>query len=475
MRRREFCRRVCGAGVAAATVGWRVSAGPRPADALTLRREMLVDAAKWLWSQQQADGAWHSEVYALLRRGTAISSFVLRTLLSVPVELVPRPQGGVERAVEFLLGNLLDEPAVLGRSDPDVLEYPNYSTADALRVLHRVDEEGHDSAIQRMRSYLASEQLTEGRGFTRGDAAYGGWGFGAVHTPARPGHVDLAHTRYVLEALAETGGLTPEQRESAAEFLAVLQKLPGPGREQPSLTPFNQNEILPVPSDGGFYFSPVVLAANKGAKRPTASDRTSGATLRRRAMACSRCWRSGCHVTTSECRPRHAGCQPIRGSTIRKESRRTIPSRGARRSSTITCRYGLPCMRRLAGRATGRSRSPRCCERGCVTMVPSSTVAAPDEGGRSAVGDRVGGTGAAGRMTGASEAWSHKLGRLTGLAQQEAPSRSVREIGGFHFRGAPVAAAGGAAKSPVGAVMETTTRPARSRGVLVNRFQARRL
>src|SRR5262249_59699277 len=69
-----------------------------------------------------------------------------------------------------------------------------------------------------------------------------------ARAPRRPGHVDLAHTRRALEALRDAGRLDAATRARAERFLAVLQKLPGPGRG----------------FDGGFYFSSVVLAANKG-------------------------------------------------------------------------------------------------------------------------------------------------------------------------------------------------------------------
>jgi hypothetical protein len=76
--------------------------------------------------------------------------------------------------------------------------------------------------------------------------------------------MDLAHTRRVLEALRAAGTDRVELYRSAEMFLRLVQKHPDDPREQPSLTPFSQREVLPVPYDGGFYFSPVVLQANKG-------------------------------------------------------------------------------------------------------------------------------------------------------------------------------------------------------------------
>ena len=60
-----------------------------PAPALAAR------AAAWLWAQQDADGAWRSRTYGLLRSGQALTPFLLHALLDVPQRACPRPAGGV--------------------------------------------------------------------------------------------------------------------------------------------------------------------------------------------------------------------------------------------------------------------------------------------------------------------------------------------------------------------------------------------
>jgi hypothetical protein len=210
-------------------------------------------AAAFLWSRQAPDGGWHSETHALLRPGEALTPFVLWALLQVPEGECARPPGGVERALGFLRGRARADGA-LGLSDKDLCEYPNYATAYALLCLVRCGDPRDAALAGRMRDYLVGQQYCEENGFPRDHPAHGGWGFGGVHPPGRPGHMDLAHTRRVLEALRAAECDDAALFARARRFLARTQRKAGLG--QPLADP---------PSfDGGFYFSPVVLDANKG-------------------------------------------------------------------------------------------------------------------------------------------------------------------------------------------------------------------
>jgi hypothetical protein len=119
---------------------------------------------------------------------------------------------------------------------------------------------------QRMEAFLRSAQLNEANGFTRDHAAFGGWGFDAPSKPGELGHMDLAHTRRALQALAMCRpcvAVMTTVRTDAQEFLRVVQKHPGAADRQPFIEGFSAAAGQP-PYDGGFYFSPVVAAANKG-------------------------------------------------------------------------------------------------------------------------------------------------------------------------------------------------------------------
>ncbi|MCE9524960.1 MAG: hypothetical protein K8R36_02780 [Planctomycetales bacterium] len=239
------------------------------------QNQSLRRSAEWLWQQQADDGGWHSRNYALLRSGQAYTPFVLDLLLSIPENAVDRPPGGVDRALKFIRGRI-NEVGALGFHDPDLLEYPSYATAYALRCLVLAGQPEDRPLIQKMRAWLVNQQFTEAAGYLPSNPAYGSWGFGGERRSGSPGHLDLAHTRRVLQALHESAaaGFGNENDravfERAERFLRMMQRRPDETRPQPVPVDFQAEGV--VPYDGGFYFSPVVFAANKGGLVPAAQS-----------------------------------------------------------------------------------------------------------------------------------------------------------------------------------------------------------
>jgi hypothetical protein len=240
-------------------------------------RRALASASDYLWRQQADDGGWHSPQYGVLRSGQALTPFVLHALLQVPSAVAPRDISRIAAALDFLRERIDDE-GVLGRSDPDLVEYPIYSTSYALRCLLTVQDDaelrrdGDDDLIERMSLFLASAQFDVDAGFTPESPAFGGWGFDAARGPGDPGHMDLSHTRRALEAIRAARGRLDSADfdcnhafKQATRFLLVVQKHPR-AAARPHLASDGPASIAPPPLlfDGGFYFSPVVLDANKG-------------------------------------------------------------------------------------------------------------------------------------------------------------------------------------------------------------------
>ena len=189
MRRRDFV------GLLVAQAGC-IRTPPKPA---------LARAAEYLWQRQDADGGWHSRTYGLLRSGQSLTPFVLDALLQVPeTVLAPRP-ARIAQAVAFLNRNARPD-GVLGMADPDIPDFPNYSTALAVSALCRARRPGWEEQTARMVAALKAQQFTEQNGWTPAHAAYGAWGMGgARRTPPYTGHVDLSMTRHVLQALRAAG------------------------------------------------------------------------------------------------------------------------------------------------------------------------------------------------------------------------------------------------------------------------------
>ncbi len=263
LSRREL---LLGAAAAVVTVpGWALA---RDAEHAVDAAGALRRAAEYLWSQQADDGGWHSPQYGLMRSGQALTPFVLHALLTVGESVAAPPAKGVDRALAFI-HDRLDPSGALGHADPDFAEYPVYSTAYGVMCAMAVEPERRDMAmLGKMAQYLAGAQFQESNGFDPDSPAYGGWGVDAPRTPGVSGHMDLAHTRRALAAVAAYREWmdAPDCRvvrwpalDRAGKFLAVVQKR----ADSP---------------DGGFYFSPVVEDANKAGKTADGAQWASYAT-----------------------------------------------------------------------------------------------------------------------------------------------------------------------------------------------------
>ena len=223
----------------------------------------MQKAAVFLWSKQGADGGWHSVDHGILRGGQAYSPFILLALMQVPDSIHPVPKKQLNQGLNYIRTHV-NANGTLGLFDPDVMEYPNYSTAYALRVLVKAKLEKDEDLIAKMKRYLIHEQFVEDRGFTENKYEFGGWGFGETNMkPGESEQVDLSHTRRVLQALRESGVKDEIVFNSALKFLAPLQKHPDDIRPQPGDSAHWKGK---VPFDGGFYYSPIQLVMNKAGR-----------------------------------------------------------------------------------------------------------------------------------------------------------------------------------------------------------------
>lgn len=224
--------------------------------------QIMQRAAEFLWTQQGEDGGWHSQTHGILRPGQVCTAFVLDALLEVPDSIYVVDEVQKEAGLQFLRDHLNEEGA-LGLADPDILEYPNYATSFALKVFVEHGKPEDEDLIARMSHYLLAEQFTEARNIDRKHAAYGGWGFGEILLPAgQVGHVDLSHTRKVLEALYMAGKLKGEVGEKAKVFVRRLQSHPQADSFVAGLA-----ELQAKVYDGGYVYSPLQADLNKGGPR----------------------------------------------------------------------------------------------------------------------------------------------------------------------------------------------------------------
>ena len=230
-----------------------------------LANQLLQKAFNYIFSKQSPDGAWKSEHYGLLKSGQSLTPFILHTLSGSTLQKSQIYEEMVEQAMNYL--RRYNEMGVHGISDPDLLDYPNYSTSYALHCFLRFGNKNDQESIKNMINYLQNQQFSEGSGFPQNSPAHGGWGFGINQKPTMGSFVDLAHTRRILQSLNDANSITNQIKSRSEYFLNRLQKR----KEGP-----NDSQIKWIQEygyDGGFFSSPTIAYANKGR---TLVDQDSG-------------------------------------------------------------------------------------------------------------------------------------------------------------------------------------------------------
>ena len=205
----------------------------------------LERGCQYLWSQQAADGGWHSRTYGLLKSGQSLTPFVLNTLL----QACPVPAGGVDRAIAFIKRNTNSEGAV-GKMDPLLYDYPNYATALAVQALVRAGR-----PVAHMTAWLRTQQLSEEHGWKRDDAGLRRLGHGR---------------RAARSSQSRSRGLVDDPPRAAS---ARRRRSSGERSGMGARAVFVERCQNP---DGGFYFSTVVLDANKAGQDANARYRSYG-------------------------------------------------------------------------------------------------------------------------------------------------------------------------------------------------------
>ncbi len=222
------------------------------------RTQLIQKICHFLWQAQSPDGAWHSSTHGLLKGGQAYTPFIISTLAQVPDSIYPLPHPKLAQALQFIRQKMHKQ---LAGEVNLVLEYPVYSAAYSLQVLTLWGNANDKKLRQQLAQYLINQQFGEKRHLSPTHPAYGGWGFGETRLLAgEAGHVDLSITRRVLQALAISGQLNDTILAKARQFLYYTQKNPQDGRWQPQVDSLKSQKRF---FDGGFYYSPVVLGANK--------------------------------------------------------------------------------------------------------------------------------------------------------------------------------------------------------------------
>jgi hypothetical protein len=216
---------------------------------------VMHDACEFLWDQQAEEGGWHSKTHTILRDGMSLTPFILCALLEVPDSIYQKDPTRVASGVEFVRTQIrthLDMDSI-----PLILDYPNYAAAYALMALQSYSGAQDSVLIRALTTYLISQQFVEHRGIVPSDRAYGGWGFGETDLGfGETGHVDLSHTRRVLQSLQM---MIPYEDSILLKARVYLDRVQN-----------DHEDGVPYPNhlDGGFFTSIVTPETNKSVHVP---------------------------------------------------------------------------------------------------------------------------------------------------------------------------------------------------------------
>ena len=221
--------------------------------------DMAAKGVAFLRQRQGADGSWSGDrkepgitalaVTAMLRSGRATPDDPAITKGLAYLERFLGPKGGLSEAPHSV-----------------------YSTSVALMAFQAANKGGRfDRVIKGGQEFLKATQWDEGEGKGRGDAQYGGLGYGGDNS--RP---DLSNTSFFIEALRDTGLPADDPAlQKALVFVSRCQNLKSEFNDQPGAGKVN---------DGGFVYTPTsgnADAAGKTGKGARAKeDRPAAAVLR---------------------------------------------------------------------------------------------------------------------------------------------------------------------------------------------------
>jgi squalene-hopene/tetraprenyl-beta-curcumene cyclase len=235
-RRRFLDRGLQTLGVLACARRFAVAAEPEtPAPSV----EAMTDkAVAFLRSRQNAEGGWSTE------REPGITALVATALLRS--KRVTPADPAVTRAFGYLERFLSPNGGL-----PEV-PHANYATAIALMAFNEANTNGrYDRAIKQGQDFLKTMQWDESEGKDRGDAFYGGAGYGGKNS--RP---DLSNTAFFMEALRDTGLPADDPAlKKAMVFVSRCQNLKSEFNDQPWADKVDDGGFIYTAANGGSSFA----------------------------------------------------------------------------------------------------------------------------------------------------------------------------------------------------------------------------
>ena len=237
-------------------VSMAFAAEPTQSEQIARIEQALAAGSGFLVKQQDADGAWRSKTYGLLKDGTSLTPLVMRALSESDDARDAR-----QRAMKLLSSWVeVSGQSVRVQTAP---QYPAYTAGLALQILSTSGVKSAQDERIAWSAMLREHQLTDRNGWSSDDPRFGGWGYG--HEPPQrpePGsplspldEPNLSATVFALDgllAMDPEGRTNIHARHMALKFVERCQNF----RDDAAADDAKFN-------DGGFHFILADAVRNK--------------------------------------------------------------------------------------------------------------------------------------------------------------------------------------------------------------------
>jgi hypothetical protein len=231
-----------------------VAADPLRDETLVAIERSIKAGTAFLVKQQQADGAWRSKTYGLLKDGTSLTPLAAWALAEQSEGRSVR-----DTAFQWVSKWYADQDGQIGVVAD--LQYPVYAAGLCTSALSRAEMKSEPGQVAAWSRLVQSLQLNPQNGWTENDAQFGGWGY-SHQPPFKPAagetlspldEPNLSATVFALETLVISdpeGRLIRPAQQAALRFVWRCQNLSasegsGGSHESSQDAKFN---------DGGFHF-----------------------------------------------------------------------------------------------------------------------------------------------------------------------------------------------------------------------------
>ena len=169
------------------------------AESLDRLKTAIDRGCRWIAERQNPDGGYGPFAEGRIKNSSdlGLTAFSLHALTKSPRGYKAADGPFISRAVDFILARQQADGSFYDPKDPTLI---TYKTSVVVMALSTLDPIKHSSAIRRAQDYLASQQLTEAKGYEESKhLGYGGIGYGDALRP------NLSIDVFAAEALYMSG------------------------------------------------------------------------------------------------------------------------------------------------------------------------------------------------------------------------------------------------------------------------------